>query len=239
MQENRNHQRGRRPTPLSDLDPALTEISRRVIGCAIETHKELGPGYPIEIYRKALAHELKHEEIAFEFEKSFHVEFDGENIGTVTADMYVGDRFLLKILADSDEVFQRELSGKFCPHRRGRRYPQAGQGMDAHLSQMRRDRPAPDAASSSRPRREPDRNIQGARHRSITATSREQALRRQRQPPQDGGGDVTEELLLPHPPGVLDGPPHDRLLAVIRFDVVDRTHTVERTGEVLPSQAGI
>ncbi|MCR9076641.1 MAG: GxxExxY protein, partial [bacterium] len=52
----------------------------------------------------ALAHELKHEEIAFEFEKSFHVEFDGENIGTVTADMYVGDRFLLKILADSDEV---------------------------------------------------------------------------------------------------------------------------------------
>ena len=104
MQENRNHQRGRRPTPLSDLDPALTEISRRVIGCAIETHKELGPGYPIEIYRKALAHELKHEEIPFEFEKSFDVEFDGEDIGSVTADMYVGDRFLLKILADSDEV---------------------------------------------------------------------------------------------------------------------------------------
>lgn len=104
MHEQRNHVRGRRPTPLSELDPALTEISRRVIGCAIETHKELGPGYPLEIYRKALAHELKHEEIAFEFDKPFNVEFDGEEIGTVNADMYVGDRFLLKLLADNNEV---------------------------------------------------------------------------------------------------------------------------------------
>lgn len=104
MHEQRNHSRGRRPTPLSDLDPALTEISRRVIGCAIETHKELGPGYPLEIYKKALSHELKHEEISYETDKSFTVEFDGEDIGSVTADMYVGDRFLLKLLADSAEV---------------------------------------------------------------------------------------------------------------------------------------
>jgi len=104
MHEQRNHTRGRRPTPLSDLDPALTEISRRVIGCAIETHKELGPGYPLDIYRKALAHELKHEEIPFEFDKTFAVEFDGEDIGNVNADMYVGDRFLLKLLADNSEV---------------------------------------------------------------------------------------------------------------------------------------
>ena len=104
MHEQRNHSRGRRPTPLSDLDPALTEISRRVIGCAIETHKELGPGYPLEIYKKALSHELKHEEISYETDKSFTVEFDGEDIGSVTADVYVGDRFLLKLLADSSEV---------------------------------------------------------------------------------------------------------------------------------------
>ncbi|HCT44279.1 MAG: hypothetical protein CMJ35_00385 [Phycisphaerae bacterium] len=104
MHENNHSPRGRRSVPLSDLDPALTEISRRVIGCAIETHKELGPGYPIDIYRKALMHELKHEEISHETDKPFKVEFDGEEIGTVTADMYVGDRFLLKLLADSNEV---------------------------------------------------------------------------------------------------------------------------------------
>jgi len=104
MHDNNHNGRGRRSTPLSDLDPALTEISRRVIGCAIETHKELGPGYPLAIYQKALIHELKHEKISFEIDKSFSVEFDEEEIGTVTADMFVGDRFLLKLLADSREI---------------------------------------------------------------------------------------------------------------------------------------
>jgi len=104
MNHQNNSSRGRRSTPLSDLDPALTEISRRVIGCAIETHKDLGPGYPLEIYRKALLHELKHEEIGYEENKEYEVEFDGEVIGTVTADLFVGDRFLLKLMADSNEV---------------------------------------------------------------------------------------------------------------------------------------
>ncbi len=104
-----NHSgRGRRSTPLSDLDPALTEISRTVIGCAIETHKELGPGYPLEIYRAALLYELKHEEVPFEENKSYEVEFDGEVIGSVTADLYAGDRFLVKIMAESYEVGGKE-----------------------------------------------------------------------------------------------------------------------------------
>ncbi|MGV6813472.1 MAG: GxxExxY protein [Phycisphaerales bacterium] len=104
-----NHSgRGRRSTPLSDLDPALTEISRTVIGCAIETHKELGPGYPLEIYRAALLHELKCEEVAYEENKSYEVEFDGEVIGSVTADLYAGNRFLVKIMAENHEVGGKE-----------------------------------------------------------------------------------------------------------------------------------
>ncbi len=106
---NTNHSsRGRRSTPLADLDPALTEISRKVIGCAIETHKELGPGYPLEIYRAALLYELKHEEVSFEENKSYDVEFDGEVIGSVTADLYAGDRFLVKIMAENYEVGGKE-----------------------------------------------------------------------------------------------------------------------------------
>lgn len=106
--QNNNNNRGRRSTPLSDLDPALTEISRKVIGCAIETHKELGPGYPLEIYRAALLYELKHEEVPFEENKSYEVEFDGEVIGSVVADLYAGDRFLVKIMAESYEVGGKE-----------------------------------------------------------------------------------------------------------------------------------
>ena len=119
---NNNNNRNRRSTPLADLDPALTEISRKVIGCAIETHKELGPGYPLDIYRAALLYELKHEEVPFEENKAYEVHFDGEVIGSVTADLFAGDRFLVKIglvrvlnpdaLRTDDEDYEDEEEGE-------------------------------------------------------------------------------------------------------------------------------
>ena len=49
----------RRPTLSNDeLDPALTDVSRKVIGCAIEIHKALGPGFDASIYENALSNEL-------------------------------------------------------------------------------------------------------------------------------------------------------------------------------------
>ena len=94
----------RRSTPLSDLDPDLTDLSRRVIGCAIEVHKDLGPGYPLEIYRAALLHELKEEEIPAEEHKPYEVEYDERTIGSVHADLSIRDRFLLNICAEDREV---------------------------------------------------------------------------------------------------------------------------------------
>ncbi len=99
------HYGNRRPSvQLDELDPALTELSRRVIGCAIEVHKELGPGYPLEVYKKSLQIELKAEEIPFKADHPFEVEFDGEVVGTVTADLFIGDRFLVGIMAEHMEI---------------------------------------------------------------------------------------------------------------------------------------
>ncbi|MEM1184700.1 MAG: GxxExxY protein [Planctomycetota bacterium] len=94
----------RRGVPLTDLDPALTELSRRVIGCAIEVHKELGPGYPREAYLNALAIELKAEEIAFEQDHLFEVEFDGEVVCKVSCDLFIGSRFLVKLMAEHTHI---------------------------------------------------------------------------------------------------------------------------------------
>jgi len=100
--EDRGNRRG--GVPLSDLDPKLTELSRRVIGCAIEVHKELGPGYPKEIYLKALGLELQHEEIQHKTGHMFDVYFDEDAVGQVGTDLYVGDRFLVKIMAEHTEI---------------------------------------------------------------------------------------------------------------------------------------
>jgi len=96
--------RRRRGVPLSDLDPALTDISRRVIGCAIEVHKTLGPGYGEEVYANALIHELKEEEISFKQNHAFDVEYDGISVGQAVADLYVGDRFIVEVMATIGEI---------------------------------------------------------------------------------------------------------------------------------------
>lgn len=94
----------RRGVQLDELDPALTELSRRVIGCAIEVHKELGPGYPRDVYVKSLQIELKAEEIAFKADHGFDVEFDGEVVGTVVCDLFIGERFLVKLMAEHTDI---------------------------------------------------------------------------------------------------------------------------------------
>lgn len=100
----------RRGVPLSDLDPALTEMSRRVIGASIEVHKALGPGFSREIYANALANELEADEIAFKRDHAFDVRFEDIVAGTVVADFFVGDRFLVMVRAHHGEVGGGERS---------------------------------------------------------------------------------------------------------------------------------
>lgn len=100
----------RRGTPLADLDPALTDMSRRVIGCAIEVHKALGPGYPVEVYANALKSELSEQEITYKTDHAFDVSYKDKPVGKVTAGLFVGDRFIVELLARVGEVGSAERS---------------------------------------------------------------------------------------------------------------------------------
>jgi GxxExxY protein len=42
------------------------DLSNRVIGCAIEVHRELGPGLLESAYEQCLAHELQRNGITFQ-----------------------------------------------------------------------------------------------------------------------------------------------------------------------------
>jgi GxxExxY protein len=100
----------RRGTPLTDLDPALTDMSRRVIGCAIEVHKALGPGYPLEVYANALKGELSEQGIVYKTDHAFPVSYKGKKVGQVKAGLFVGERFIVELLARVGEVGTAERS---------------------------------------------------------------------------------------------------------------------------------
>lgn len=55
----------------------INQLTERIIGAAIEVHKELGPGLLESAYQAALAHELRLRQIPFEEQKSCPVSYKG------------------------------------------------------------------------------------------------------------------------------------------------------------------
>ena len=53
------------------------ELSNRVIGCAIEVHRNLGPGLLESTYEQCLAHELKISGIPFKVQHPLPVQYKG------------------------------------------------------------------------------------------------------------------------------------------------------------------
>jgi GxxExxY protein len=56
------------------------ELSNRVIGCAIEVHRELGPGLLESTYEQCFAHELKLGGITFQLQHPQPVQYKGIRI---------------------------------------------------------------------------------------------------------------------------------------------------------------
>ena len=55
----------------------FSELSNKVIGCAIEVHKALGPGLLESTYQQCLCHELRLSNIGFEKEKPLPADYKG------------------------------------------------------------------------------------------------------------------------------------------------------------------
>ncbi len=94
----------RRGVPLSDLDPALTDCSRKLIGAAIDVHRTLGPGYPTEVYVNALKSEMTAVGVTAEFNAPIAVAYKGSTVGTTHADMFVDRKFLVTLLNRPGEI---------------------------------------------------------------------------------------------------------------------------------------
>jgi GxxExxY protein len=53
------------------------DLSKRVIGCAIEVHRELGPGLLESTYEQCLAYELGQARIGFKLQHALPVQYKG------------------------------------------------------------------------------------------------------------------------------------------------------------------
>jgi GxxExxY protein len=74
------------------------KLSNRVIGCAIEVHKELGPGLLESTYEQCLARELSIAEIPFELQVPIPVEYKGIKLDCgYRIDMRVEKRMIIEL----------------------------------------------------------------------------------------------------------------------------------------------
>jgi GxxExxY protein len=88
-------------------------LSSRVIGAAIEVHKQLGPGFKEEVYETALCHELSKRGIRFAYQVTIPVHYDGVLVGTHVLDLLVEDSLVveLKFVATLLDVHYAQLQG--------------------------------------------------------------------------------------------------------------------------------
>lgn len=76
------------------------EISRLVIGAAIEVHRELGPGLLEAAYEECLAHELHLRGIGFERQKPISICYKGVMVDAgFRLDFLVMDKVILELKA--------------------------------------------------------------------------------------------------------------------------------------------
>ena len=81
------------------FDPVPAEVEcvgRRVIGCAIDVHRELGPGYKEAIYVEALCLEMDSRGIRFERERPITVTYKGRDIPGQRLDLLVAEVLIVE-----------------------------------------------------------------------------------------------------------------------------------------------
>lgn len=77
------------------------ELSKKIIACAYNVHKELGYGFLEKVYKNALAVELRETCLKCDVEVSLKVLYHGNVVGDYYADMIVDDKIIVEVKAVS------------------------------------------------------------------------------------------------------------------------------------------
>jgi GxxExxY protein len=89
----------------------INQLTERIIGLAIEVHRQLGPGLLEATYEAALCVELEEAKIPFKRQAVFPVIYKGRTIGEYRLDLIVDDSVIVEIksVERHDPVFEAQL----------------------------------------------------------------------------------------------------------------------------------
>ncbi len=75
------------------------QLSEKIIGCCIDVHRKLGPGFLEKIYEEALMIEFAQNGLGCEQQKAVEILYDGKLIGEHRLDLLVEERVILELKA--------------------------------------------------------------------------------------------------------------------------------------------
>ena len=85
------------PSNFSSL--SQRQLSRKIIGAAIDVHASLGPGLLENLYEEAMAHELGLRQIPFRRQQRIRLNYKGVEIGDLRLDLVVNDLIVVELKA--------------------------------------------------------------------------------------------------------------------------------------------
>jgi GxxExxY protein len=96
---------------VAEQSGALRELTQRIIGCAIEVHRQLGPGLLESTYEAALCVELRIAGLSFQQQTVVPVVYKGHAIGEYRVDLIIEDAVIVEIKSVErfDPVFEAQV----------------------------------------------------------------------------------------------------------------------------------
>jgi len=76
-----------------------SEITQRIIGCAIEVHKVLGPGFKESAYENALLVEFDKKKLRYEHQKPVAISYKDTKVGLYRMDLLVEEKIIVELKA--------------------------------------------------------------------------------------------------------------------------------------------
>ncbi|MCC7388362.1 MAG: GxxExxY protein [Phycisphaerales bacterium] len=95
----------------SELPPEIEELSHRIIGCAIEVHRQLGPGLLEKLYEDALVYELREAGLTVAQQVDIAIPYKSTVLRGQRLDVLVEDQIIveLKSIAQITDINKAQL----------------------------------------------------------------------------------------------------------------------------------